>query len=74
MDLHTTTQKLLKNYLKIFMSFDFKRLYTNIPHDKVIKKVSDLINRCFDEKKVKYINVFANFKASWSDDSKLKCN
>ena len=57
---------------KSINSFDFKKLYTNIPHDKVIEKVSDLIKRCFDEKKVKYINVSANFKASWSDDSKLK--
>ena len=57
---------------KSINSFDFKQLYTNIPHDKVIEKVSDLIKRCFDEKKVKYTNVSANFKASWSDDSKLK--
>ena len=57
---------------KSINSFDFKNVYTNIPHDKVIEKVLDLIKHCFDEKKVKYINVSANFKASWSDDSKLK--
>ena len=33
---------------KSINSFDFKKLYTNIPHDKVIKKVSDLMKRCFD--------------------------
>ena len=54
-------------FAKSINSFDFKKLYTNIPHDKVIENVSDLIKRCFDEKKVKYINVSANFKASWSD-------
>ena len=59
-------------FAKSINSFVFKRVYTNIPHDKVIEKVSDLIKRCFDEKKVNYINVSANFKASWSDDSKLK--
>ena len=52
-------------------SFDFKKLYTNIPHDKVIGKLSDLIKRCFDDKKVKYINVSKNFKASWSDKTRL---
>ena len=53
-------------------SFDFKKLYTNIPHDKVIEKISMLIKRCFEDKKVKYINVSTNFKASWSDKERLK--
>ena len=57
---------------KSINSFDFKKLYTNIPHDKVIVKLSDLIKKCFDEKKVKFINVSTNFKASWSDKSRLK--
>ena len=53
-------------------SFDFKKLYTNLPHDKVINKISDLIIRCFKEKKVDYIVVNKYFKASWS--SKKKAN
>ena len=36
-----------------------------------IDKISDLIKRCFDDKKVKYINVSKNFKASWSDKTTL---
>ena len=32
-------------------SFDFKKLYTNLPHDKVIEKLSSLIKLCFKEKK-----------------------
>ncbi len=53
-------------------SFDFKKLYTNIPHDKVLDKISELVKRCFDEKKLKFINVSTNFKASWSDKNRLK--
>ena len=60
------------NMAKSINSFDFKKLYTNIPHDKVIDKISDLIKRCFDDKKVKYINVSTNYKASWSDKTRLK--
>ena len=36
-------------YANTIASFDFKKLYTNLPHDKVISKISDLITRCFNE-------------------------
>ena len=57
---------------KSIRSFDFKKLYTNLPHDKVIEKISILLKRCFDEKKVEFINVSSNFNATWSTKSKGK--
>ena len=48
-------------------SFDFKKLYTNLPHDKVIAKISELIVKAFSEKKVEYINISKKFRASWSN-------
>ena len=48
------------------MSFDFKKLYTNLPHDKVIEKLSAIIKRCFEEKKLEFINVSKQLNASWS--------
>ena len=56
---------------KSVYSFDFKKLYTNLPHDKVLDKLSDLLRRCFDEKKVQFINISKKYKASWSDAKKL---
>lgn len=60
------------HYAKSIYSFDFKKLYTNLPHNKVIEKISDLINRCFQDKQVKFVNVDSRFKASWSDKKKGK--
>ena len=53
-------------------SFDFKKLYTNLPHDKLIEKISELIKRCFDEKKLSYINVSDNLVARWSSKKQGK--
>ena len=50
--------------------FDFKKLYTNLPHAKVIIKISDLITRCSNEKKVDYISINNSYRASWTN----KCN
>ena len=47
-------------------SFDFKKLYTNLPHDKLIDKISDLLQVCFQEKKSDFININSNFVARWS--------
>ena len=64
-------------YANSTASFDFKKLYTNLPHDKVICKISDLITRCFEDKKVDYIVINKWFRASWSNKNKgnwvLKC-
>ena len=42
-------------------SFDFKK------HAKVINKISDLITRCFNEKKVDYISINNSYRASWTN-------
>ena len=54
------------------MSFDFKKLYTNLPHDKVIEKITDLLSRCFKEKNVEFINVSKSLNASWSSKKSAK--
>ena len=53
-------------------SFDFKKLYTNIPHDKVIDKISDLIKRCFMIKKVDFIKIDDKFNACWKGVKKTQ--
>ena len=52
------------HYARSIRSFDLKKLYTNLPPNKVIDKISDLINKCFTEKEVDYIFVNDRFKAS----------
>ena len=59
-------------YAKSIVSFDVKKLYTNLPHNKEIEKISDLVNRCFIDSKVEFINVDSEFKASWSSKKKDK--
>ena len=53
-------------------SFDFKKLYTNLPYTQVTDKISELIKRCYDEKKLEYINVSDNYIARWSIKIKRK--
>ena len=48
-------------------SFDFKKLYTNLPHDKVIDKVSGLIKLAFQDREMAFINISDKFNASWSN-------
>ena len=55
---------------KSIYSFDFKKLYTNLPHDKVLEKISALMKKCFTDKKLDFINVNDKFKASWSSVKK----
>ena len=43
-------------------SFDFKKLYTNPPHAKVLLMVKELIELCFEYKETKYINVSKNIQ------------
>ena len=59
-------------YARSVSSFDLKKLYTNLPNDKVIEKITDLVNRSFLDKKVEYINVNDKYKASWSAKKKGK--
>ena len=48
-------------------SFDFKKLYTNLPHDKVIDKVRGLIKLAFQDREMAFINISDKFNASWSN-------
>ena len=47
-------------------------LYTNLSHDRVIEKITDLANICYLDKKVEYINVNDKYKASYSAKKKGK--
>ena len=57
---------------KSIYSFDFKKLYTNLPHDKVLNKISDLLRRCFKEKDVEFISINSKFKARWTSVKRPK--
>ena len=57
---------------KSVYSFDFKKLYTNLPHDKLIEKLSSLVKLCFKEKKLDFISINDQFKARWSGVNKTK--
>ena len=50
-------------YARSVSSFDFFKMYTNLPNDKVIEKITDLVNRSFLDKKVEYINVNDKYKS-----------
>ena len=39
-------------YARSVSLFDLKKLYTNLTNDKVIEKITDLVNRSFLDKKV----------------------
>ena len=53
-------------------SFDFKKLYTNLPHDQVIDRISLLIKKCFEDRGVQYIKISDSFKANWTSVLKHK--
>lgn len=48
-------------------SFDFKTLYTNIPHRDLFQRVSTLIDEMFELKKSLFVNVRDNFRVSWGN-------
>ena len=57
---------------KSVYSFDFKKLYTNLPHDKVLEKLSSLIQLCFKEKIFDLIKINDKFQARWAGVNKTK--
>ena len=59
---------------KSVYSFDFKKLYTNLPHDKVLEKLSSLIKLRFKEKKLDFIKINEkfHFQARWVGVNKTK--
>jgi len=51
--------------------YDFKTLYTNIPHDDLFDKICCLLDLIFDSKSVAFVKVSENLKnVSWSQDFK----
>lgn len=55
-----------KQNAKSISTFDFSTLYTKIPHDKLIKELSDVIDFVFDAGIGKFIVISKNDKAYWS--------
>ena len=51
---------------KSISTFDFSTLYTKIPHDKLIKELSEVIDFVFDAGNCKYIAISKNGNAYWS--------
>ena len=51
--------------------YDFKTLYTNIPHDDLFDKICSLLDIIFDSKSVAFVKVSENLKnVSWSQGFK----
>ena len=55
-----------KKNAKSISTFDFSTLYTKLPHDKLIKELSDLINFVFDGGTSKYIIISDYGKVYWA--------
>ena len=56
-----------KENAKCISTFDFSTLYTKLPHDKLVKELSDVITFVFDHGgSSSYITVPSNGKAYWS--------
>ena len=55
-----------KKNAKSISTFDFSTLYTKIPHDKLIKELSEVIDFVFDGGSCKYIAISLKEKAYWS--------
>ncbi len=51
---------------KSISTFDFSTLYTKIPHDKLIKELTEVIDFVFDAGNCKYIAISKHEKAYWS--------
>ena len=50
---------------KSISTYDFSTLYTKLPHNKLIKELSQVIDFVFDGGKSKYINISNYGKATW---------
>ena len=59
-------------YAKSIVSFYFKKFYTYLPHNKLIEKISGLVNRSFVYSKAEFININSKLKALWSSKNKDK--
>lgn len=52
---------------KSISTYDFSTLYTKLPHNKLIKELSEVIDFVFDGGKSKYINISNYGKATWGN-------
>ena len=59
-----------KKNAKSISTFDFSTLYTNLPHDKLIKELTDVIDFAFDGGNSKYINITHHGRAVWGKKAK----
>ena len=55
-----------KKNAKSISTFDFSTLYTKLPHDKLIKELSDVIDFVFEAGSNKFISISKYNKAYWS--------
>ena len=67
--LNTLDKINLKNKAKTLSSFDFSTLYTNIPHVKLFKELSEIIKFIFKGGRNSTISVGKHGKACWSRNS-----
>ena len=54
-----------KRNAKSISTFDFSTLYTKLPHDKLIKELSAVIDFVFEGGKCKFIEISKQGRASW---------
>ena len=55
-----------KQQAKAVVTYDFSTLYTKIPHDKLKLALNNIVEKCFEKSKMKYISI-NNYEAFWSD-------
>ena len=67
---------MVKNQLKVYhalTSVDFSTLYTNIPHNKLLDKLNDLVEFAFKGGNRNNICFNSNGTAYWGRKAKKKC-
>ena len=62
-----------KGSAKRISCFDFSTLYTNIPHDKLLEKLNDLVDFAFKGGNCNNICFNFNGSAYWGRKAKKKC-
>ena len=62
-----------KNNAKSISTFDFSTLYTKLPHNKLIKELSDIMKFVFDAGSSKYIIISDYGKAYWAKSKHKHC-
>ena len=55
-----------KHNAKCISTFDFSTLYTKLPHNKLVKELSEIIDFVYDYGSCKYIAISKSGNAYWS--------